>query len=228
MKKLVFIREKESNKLLAKVVEDRGLDADGSTVTITYELLEECRKQGIFKKYCFGRGNDNVFYDAGDMTFLRIKDDKVVVLDESLVEGEWIGHTFERLKRSVSLKRSKDTNGESRGICRISMQNVKHLDKTKKNEKIDKHYSVQLARVFWDIKLGKIDSLVDEKLYDIVDNEAHHEGFTWDNRLHKTIALTRQEHNEYHTINGAGSHQVYCKVNTVEEMVALIEYLRNN
>ena len=222
MKRMDFITDKDTNKLIA-VVKDDGINGnDGSTIIIKKWVYGEALKEGVFISCTYG-SRDNVFYDCGDMTFLNIKDDECTVLD-SVINGMKIEKIFE--KKSISIKREK-----GRGICRVSLAKVRHLAQNKKDIKEDKNYSVSINLVLNDIALGKVAKQVkDIEDYDIVDREGHHEGATWDNRIARTVIMTTQQHKEHHKKenNSEESHQIICIIDSVEKLVALIEYLRAN
>lgn len=223
MKRMDFITDKDTNKLIA-VVKDDGINGnDGSTIIIKKWVYGEALKEGVFTKVSTIRGNNNFLYDCGDMTFLNIKDDECTVLD-SVINGMKIEKIFE--KKSISIKREK-----GRGICRVSLAKVRHLAQNKKDIKEDKNYPVSINLVLNDIALGKVPNQVkDIKYYDIVDREAHHESACWDSKIAHTVSLTTQQHKEHHSKenNSEQSHQIICIIDTVEKLKALIEYLRTN
>lgn len=222
MKRMDFITDKDTNKLIA-VVKDDGINGnDGSTIIIKKWVYGEALKEGVFISCTYGN-RDNVFYDCGDMTFLNIKDDECTVLD-SVINGMKIEKIFE--KKSISIKREK-----GRGICRVSLAKVRHLAQNKKDIKEDKNYPVSINLVLNDIALGKVANQVkDINYYDILDREGHHEGHCSDNRVSKVVVLTTQQHKEHHSKenNSEESHQIICIIDTVEKLKALIEYLRTN
>ena len=223
MNRINFITDKDTNNLIA-VVKDNGINSyDGSAIKISHAILQEALKQGVFNKVSTIRGNSNFLYDCGDITFLNIKDDEVVVLD-SMINGIKIEKIFE--KKSISINR--DNNG--RGICRVNLPKVRHLAKNEKDIVVsDKNHPVSINLILNDIALNKVCNQVkDIKYYDIVDREGHHEGHAWDNRVSKTIIMSTQQHKEHHSKenNSEESHQVICNIKSVEELKALIEYLR--
>lgn len=222
MKRMDFITDKDTNKLIA-VVKDDGINGnDGSTIIIKKWVYGEALKEGVFISCTYG-SRDNVFYDCGDMTFLNIKDDECTVLD-SVINGMKIEKIFE--KKSISIKREK-----GRGICRVSLAKVRHLAQNKKDIKEDKNYPVSINLVLNDIALGKVANQVkDINYYDILDREGHHESASWDNKIAHTVSLTTQEHKEHHSKdnNSEESHQIICIIDSVAKLKALIEYLRAN
>lgn len=223
MKRMDFITDKDTNKLIA-VVKDDGINGnDGSTIIIKKWVYGEALKEGVFTKVSTIRGNNNFLYDCGDMTFLNIKDDECTVLD-SVINGMKIEKIFE--KKSISIKREK-----GRGICRVSLAKVRHLAQNKKDIVITESHPVSINLVLNDIALNKVCNQVkDIKYYDIVDREGHHEGYVWDNRCHRIAIMTTQQHKEHHSKenNGEESHQIICIIDSVEKLKALIEYLRTN
>lgn len=229
MKKLVFKNMLDETtgemKLQAVEVNVSGLTGDGSIVDMSDSLLNKALESGLFQKRGYGRGYDNTYYKCEELTLLRVRENQIIVIDSYINNNEWIADTFAINKKAVCIKRN---NENDRGIPRVSMRSVKHLDKTRENEVISKNYPVALNRVLWDIKLGNISGLklADNETYDIVNQESHHERAGWDNRLCNTIALTTKEHNDYHSENGEYNRQVKCKITSLEELQAFIEYLR--
>ena len=231
MKKLVFTKVTDevtgNEKLEAVVKEIKGLQADGSTVSINDSLLDEALKNSLAERKQFGRGINTIFYKFNDITLVRIQKDKVIVVDSEIFNNEWIGDTLR--EKGISVKRKTGVNKE-RGICRISMAKVKHLTADRKDVKETMNYPVSLSLVLWDIKLGNISgvNLQEDEIYDVVNMESHHEKATWDNRLESTVRLTSKDHKDYHSINGAESHDIACTITSLEELHALLEYVRNN
>ena len=232
MKKIVFNKSMDevtgSEKLIASVKEVGALSEDGSSVKINYSLLEKAFEVGLFERKGFARGYSNIFYKCGNITFLRIKDDEVIVMDSFIYCNEWIGDTFRKADKSVCLSR-KERSGLSRAYSKVVMENVKHLNRDG-NEVISEKHKVTLAEILWDIRLGNIKGLtaVEGVVYSIVGMDLHHEKAAWDERLESTMLLTKEEHVTYHQVNGKGSHQIAVRVNTLDELQAFIEYLRNN
>ena len=225
MKRMDFITDKDTNKLIA-VVKDDGINGnDGSTIIIKKWVYGEALKEGVFTKVSTIRGNNNFLYDCGDMTFLNIKDDEVTVLD-SVINGMKIEHIL--AKKSVSINR----NNNGRGVCRISLPKVRHIATNEKDIVVsNKSYPVSINLILNDIALNKVCNQVKNiKYYDTVDREGHHESACWDNRVSQTIILTTQQHKEHHSKenNSEESHQIICIIDTVEKLKALIEYLRTN
>ena len=90
--------------------------------------------------------------------------------------------------------------------------------------KITHNHPVELGAIIWSLNEGTINS-VDQSL-DICDMELNHVGFDWDNRLSQTMYMTEQEHKEYHKSIGEWSHQCYCRIDTIEELVTFINFIK--
>ena len=218
MKRIKF-EEVTDGRIRVSEVNDKGLKEDGSAIKMSYSLLEEALEQGVFKSRTYGKG-DTIFYNCEDITLLRVKDNDVIVLD-SKINGIEISEILD--KKSISINR----NQNDRGICRVNLSKVTHYSKNKKEIVESKNYPVSINLVLWDIKLGKTNCKVkDIKRFDIVEREGHHERADWDNRVTNTVVLTTEAHKEHHKVHGKNSHQTVCKISNVEELKALIEYLR--
>jgi hypothetical protein len=222
MKRISFGKRAEDNKLVAVEFNDVGLEADGSTIEVSYKTLNKCVEDGLLSKGYYLRGIQNKCYEYGDITVVNIKDDKAIIIDTAVARGLRCNN------KSIHLKRS-NKNDKSRGIVRISMKTVRHRD-INGNIVIDSNYGVSFSRVVHDILNREISgfNLRDDEIYDIVDKESHHDREVWDNRIKSTMAFTKKEHDEYHTEYDESSNQVRCKVTSVEEMAALLRYLDKN
>lgn len=231
MKKMIFKKVVDvttgKEELVAVVKEVKGLQADGSTVSISDSLLNEALKVGLAERMQFGKGYDTTFYKFNDITLIRVNKDKVIIVDSEVVSNEWIGDTFKNKGISVARVRGKEIK---RGVCRVSMANVRHLDRRREKEVETKNYNVSLSLVLWDLKLGNISgvNLQKDEVYNIVNMESHHEKAVWDNRIESTVRLTSENHRKYHSVNGEESHQIACTITSLEELQAFLEYLKNN
>lgn len=231
MKKLVFTKVKDevtgNEKLEAVVKKISGINADGSTISINDLLLDEALNLGLAERKQFGKSKNIIFYKFKDITLLRIGENQIVLVDSKLIGNEWIGDTLKN--KGIYIKRAYGSI-KSRGICRVSMREVKHLNKKRDNEIVTKNYPVSFCLVLWDLKLGNISGVYLQKgeVYNIAKMEAHHEKATWDNRLESTVRLTSKDHKDYHSINGEESHDIYCDITSIEELQAFLEYVRNN
>lgn len=226
MKQIAFRLNKETERVEAYLVEHRGLQEEGSVITVETTVLDEALKRGIAVSKRFGRGTDNVFYEFESLTIAHIKDGRAILLDRCINENEPIGLTFAKARKSISLNKTGGKNSD-RVIPRVSMKKVRHDDKKHEEVVITEKHPVSLAGVLWNIKLNNISGLElkDDEVLDIVDMDVHHIREAWDNRLENTILLTKEEHKQYHQVNGKERHHVYVKITSVEELVAFIEYV---
>lgn len=249
MKQLVYVKD-EKGHVKARIINNVGLKADGSTIDIPDKILEYALKIGIFQEKAFARGYKNTYYRCNDCTLLRVDTNQVVLIDSYLaskkddewgfiertneenkvdkLDGVWLAKVFK--DKSVCIKRS---NGHrySRGIPRMSLSKVTHIGYVKDEQgrnrmrnKTTPNHPVELATVIWALNEGRL-STEGWKL-DIRNMELHHDGYDWDNRLCQTMYLTEQEHADYHSQIGEWSHQCYCKIETIEELVAFLEFIR--
>ena len=247
MKQLTFVRNNQG-QLNVKVVNNIGLQADGSTIDISDDLLEEALKLNIFQEKAYARGYDNNYYRCENCTLLRIKENQVILIDSYLgdktesefdfdscvdeLDGVWMAEIFKN--KSVSIKRSTG-HRNSRGIPRMSLSRVTHQGyekdehgKYRMKTKTTYNHPVELATVIWALNEGRM-STVDFKSnwsFNLNKMELHHDGFDWDNRLCQTMYLTEQEHSDYHSQVGEWSHQCYCKITTIEELKAFLEFIQ--
>lgn len=247
MKQLIFTRNNEGH-LKATIVNNVGLEADGSTIDINDSLLEEARRINIFQEKAYARGYDNMYYRCGDCTLLRVKENQVILIDSYLgdkqtsefniddcvdeLDGVWLAEIFKN--KSVAIKRSTG-HRNSRGIPRMNLSLVTHQGFEKDangnlrmRTKTTPNHPVELATIIWALNEGRM-STVDFKSnwsFNLNKMQLHHDGFDWDNRLCQTMYLTEQEHTDYHSQVGEWSHQCYCKINTIEELIAFLEFIR--
>lgn len=247
MKQLVFEKDNKG-ELKARVIKNNGLKADGSTLNISDSLLEEALRTGIFQEKAYARGYDNMYYRCGDCTLLRVKENQIILIDSYLgdkktsefniddcvdeLNGVWLAEIFKN--KSVAIKRATG-HRNSRGIPRMSLSLVTHQGFKKDangnlrmRTKTTPNHPVELATIIWALNEGRM-STVDFKSnwrFNLNNMELHHDGFDWDNRLCQTMHLTEQEHIDYHSQVGEWSHQCYCKINTIGELIAFLEFIR--
>lgn len=246
MKQIVFKHNLEGT-MEVKVIDRPGLKADGSTINIADSLLEEARRINIFQQKAYARGYDNMYYRCGDCTLLRVKENQVILIDSYLnneynnefdnythsdeLSGVWLAEIFKN--KSISIKRSTGQN--SRGIPRMSLALVTHQGFKKDAQgrcrmitKTTPNHPVELATIIWALNEGRM-STVDFKSnwsFNLNKMELHHDGYDWDNRLCQTVYLTEQEHIDYHSQVGEWSHQCYCKINSIEELMTFINFIK--
>ena len=249
MKQIIFSRNNEG-QLKARVIKDSGLKADGSTINISDSLLEEALKAGVFQQKAFARGFDNTYYRCNNVTFLRVKEREVILIDSYLgaktteedefefndcnsdLEGKWLAEIFQ--PKSVTIKRATG-HPHSRGIPRMSLQKVTHqgLQKDKDGNylmrtKVSYNHPVELGTVIYALNDGTISTMERHKNWHFSLNkmQLHHDGYDWDNRLCQTMYLTEQEHTDYHSQMGEWSHQCAVTINTLEELIAFLEFIQ--
>lgn len=247
MKQLTFVRDNQG-QLKVKIVNNIGLQADGSTIDITDGLLEEALKLNIFQEKAYARGYENAYYKCGDCTLLRVRRNQVIIIDSYLgdktesefgldncadeLDGVWLAEIFKN--KSVSIKRANG-HRNSRGIPRMTLSKVTHQGFEKDAQgryrmriKTTDNYPVELATIICALNEGRMNE-VDYKSnwsFNLNRMELHHDGFDWDNRLCQTMYLTEQEHVDYHSQVGEWSHQCYCKITTIEELKAFLEFIQ--
>lgn len=247
MKQLVFVKDNQG-QLKVKMVNNVGLEADGSTIDIDDSLLEEALKLNIFQEKAYARGYDNIYYKCGDCTLLRVKENQVILIDSYLgdktksefdidncadeLNGVWLAEIFKN--KSVSIKRATG-HRNSRGIPRMNLTKVVHEGfyknkhgKYEKKPKVTFNHPVELATIIWELNGGGLRTVDFRPNFslNIISMELHHDGFDWDNRLCQTMYLTEQEHTDYHSLMGEWSHQCYCKINTIEELIAFLKFIK--
>ena len=248
MKQIVFSRNNEG-QLKARVIKNTGLQADGSTININDSLLEEALRAGIFQQKAFARGYNNIYYRCNNVTLLRVSENQVILIDSYLgskteedefefndcnsdLENVWLAEIFK--EKSVAIKRATGHKC-SRGIPRMSLQKVTHQGLQKDGNgnylmrtKVDSNYPVELGTIIYALNDGTISTMERHKNWHFSLNkmQLHHDGFDWDNRLCQTMYLTEQEHTEYHTQMGEWSHQCAVTINTLEELIAFLEFIQ--
>ncbi|MBO5386862.1 MAG: hypothetical protein J6A59_01785 [Lachnospiraceae bacterium] len=225
MKKMVFIREEGTQRLVAEVKEVGAVHEDGCCINIKNSVYKEAMKLGLVDEYVVG-GKRTVtqFYRFGEITLLTIECAYTTVFDSYINDGTWIG---EVLKNSGIVYHYSNGKKEQKHKVRISLPDVMRVNRdgvTKRGS-----HGVALNKFLWDIKKGKAGNPTDLYVYD--GKESHHEKACWDNRIESTLNLSADEHREHHKILkeiNPGSHQAIVNINTIEELEAFLEYLRNN
>ena len=227
MKRMVFIRVAGTNGLVPVVREEtkeeklKDTNRDGCSIKIKNGVLNEAKEKGIIDKYAVG-GKCNVtqFYKFGDITLITINCSNTTVFDSD-IQGEWIGDKI--IRNGLQYHYSSGKN-EQKHTLRIQLPDV--LRENRKHEKVRGSHAVPLNKYLWDVKLGKAGNPSDLYIYD--ENESHHEKASWDNRIKNTMNLTKKEHKEHHKIISGASHQLLVNINTLEELEAFLDYVRNN
>lgn len=219
MKKMVFIREAGTQRLVAEVKEISGLSGDGCSVVIKDKLMIETSKLGI-TKLADGKRFITSFYKFGDITLIRVADNRYCVFDSD-INDVWIGDLLKKYSIQYHYSHSKD---EQKHTVRISLPDVIRVNR--KKTKVRGNHSIALNKYLWDVELGKAGNPADLYIYD--KKESHHEKASWDNRIRNTMNLSRKEHEEHHKVISSKSHQTLVDINTLEELEAFLEYLKNN
>lgn len=221
MKKMMFIRDEISKKMVAVVknVSDKG---DGCCINIKDNVLPEAMKLGFVENYVEGgKRNKTCFYRFDKITLVTINDNRATVFDSCIKDDKWIG---DELKTSGLHYHYSKGKKEQKHTVRIALTNVEWIDKNG-NTKRGNH-SVALNKFLWDIKVGKVNNTKDLYVYD--GKESHHEKASWDNRIDSTMNISNEQHVQHHKSITSASHQMIVNINNIEELQAFLEYVKNN
>ena len=233
MKKLNFINE--LGQTAVGIVNIPGETGDGSAIEMYNQLFQECVNDGIVKSVKVvgaANGTKNIYCECDNVVLVKLSAEKpfVAVFDKEIA-GESLSDVFEG--KSMCLNRNTEAG---RGIWRMSYPRVRHYKKETDEDDnkvavVDTNYPVSISIILWLLHTGAItkNDLHNKngKIIDITAYEAHHYKADWDNRLDATAMMTTTAHAEYHTENGQYSHQVIVNPTSVEEVVALLDYVDN-
>lgn len=217
MKRLKFIKD-NTGRVIDVVIDNGAISGDGSCIHITDQVLFEASRVGLVDKVLNGQ-NKRVYIKMGDITLVKVDEGKVVVFD-SFVNGMWIGDLAGNNCVYYKYSGDKESSDDQRHIVRIVLHNVF----TDKKPEIKDHH-IPLNKYLFDLAAGRAGLPNDIYKYD--EKESHHKKLACDNRLCVTDSLTKKEHNAVHKIISRSSHQVKIYVNTLEELVGLIQYLHS-
>lgn len=222
MKKMIFIREEGTQRLVAEIREMGAISGDGCCISIKSGILNEAMKMGIVNEYMVG-GKVNVtqFYRFGEITLITINCANTTVFDSYIDDEVWIG---EKLKDRGILYHYSAGKKEQKHTVRITLPDVMWISRDGQRKRGS--HGIALNKFLWDMKLGKAGNPADLYVYD--KKESHHEKAAWDNRIKNTMNLSANEHRAHHKVISSMSHQVMVNINDVEELQAFLEYVRNN
>lgn len=218
MKRLVFEKDRRTGKVTGIKIDNGALSGDGSCIHISDVVLLDAYKLGIVEQIAEGQ-NNKTYYRIGNITLVKVADGKFVVFD-SYIRGMWIADMFKNYCLYYKYNGTKDSSEGERHIVRICLPKVKRIDKVG----IAGH-DVALNKYLHDLAAGRAG--LPSNIYDYDKKESHHKKLACDNRLCVTDNLTHAEHNAEHKIISRASHQVKIVVNTVEELVWLMDYLKS-
>lgn len=217
MKRLRFIKD-NTGRVIDVVIDNGAIGGDGSCIHISDQVLFDANRAGLIDRVLKGQ-NSKIYIKMGDITLVKVAEGKVVVFD-SFINGVWIGDMVHDKCVYYHYSKDKESSDIQRHVVRISLSNVF----TQKNTQIKRH-DIALNKYLHDFATGRAG--LPEEVYGYDGKESHHKKLACDNRLCVTESLTRKEHNEAHRIISRASHQVKIVVNTVEELVGLIQYLHS-
>ena len=166
---------KEKNEELEAVVSEKSVTNkydEGSAIQVSTEILDQCLSEETFQKRVIigGKKSKNILYKCGEITFIRVNENAVIVVDSYIIPDEWVGETLENVKKRAYIRRTTK-DGKAKGVASMSMPAITHSTKKDKGITVSNEY-VALSLLFKDLQSGaleKLDRHKGDKKYSIVD-----------------------------------------------------------